>query len=147
MSLTRYLVKQSLWRNQSRSFLSSMRCPTPKAFLLRKLAPEAVHQLTIQTALSLGYLQEPGALASVELQLSLHAAAPKIQAFYQFYEDQHLDSAEDGCGSWVDWYGERICDIETLAEVSGHETIDALPFNNTESYVPAFRRRTRSANN
>ncbi len=114
---------------------------------LEKLAPEAVHQLTIQTALSLGYLQEPGALASVELQLSLHAAAPKIQAFYQFYEDQHLDSAEDGCGSWVDWYGERICDIETLAEVSGHETIDALPFNNTESYVPAFRRRTRSANN
>ena len=93
---------------------------------LGKLSSEAIHQASLQTATELGYLQDPGAYASAELQISLHAAAPKVQAFYQFYEDQYSDSVpETNCGSWVDWYGEKICDVDTLARVAGHETIDA----------------------
>lgn len=29
------------------------------------------------------------------------------------------------CGSWVDWYGEVVCDVEQLAHLAGPETIDA----------------------
>ncbi|THH06125.1 hypothetical protein EW145_g4303 [Phellinidium pouzarii] len=115
---------------------------------LDTLSPEAIHQATLQTAVALGFLQEPGALASVELQIALHAAAPKVQAFYQFYRyaDQRggpsfsseagreageekgkkgESSLDPNCVSWVDWYGERVCDVETLARLAGHDTIDA----------------------
>ncbi|KAI5117547.1 hypothetical protein M0805_004373 [Coniferiporia weirii] len=102
---------------------------------LNTLSPEAIHQATLQTAVALGFLQEPGALASVQLQIALHAAAPKVQAFYQFYRysaDERVSSTHgadaDGgaaCGSWVDWYGERVCDVETLVRLAGHDTIEA----------------------
>ena len=32
---------------------------------------------------------------------------------------------KERCGSWVDWYGERVCDVDTLARLAGHEMIDA----------------------
>lgn len=96
--------------------------------------PEAVYQFALQTAVSLGYLKEPGALASVELQLALHAATPKIQAFYQYYSDQQFSDLV-GCGSWVDWYGERVCNIDTLMRLVGHETIDSSADSFSALYV------------
>lgn len=86
-----------------------------------KLSRQKVHQKAVATLDSLGYLSEPGAWANFNLSLSLHAATPKIEAFYQHYNDaaKPLDKAvpagEDGpCISWVDWHGERTCDLETL---------------------------------
>lgn len=85
--------------------------------------------------MSLGYLQGPGTYASAELQIALHAAAPKVQAFYQFYADQRYSYEQsEGCGSWVDWYGERVCDVDTLARLAGHETIDSAS-QTSNSYV------------
>ncbi|KAH8113837.1 UDP-glucose:glycoprotein glucosyltransferase-domain-containing protein [Phellopilus nigrolimitatus] len=92
---------------------------------LDTLSPEAIHQVTFQTAVSLGFLREPGALASAELGIALHAAAPKVQAFYQFYAEQRISPELHECGSWVDWYGEQVCDVETLMRLAGHDTIDA----------------------
>lgn len=100
---------------------------------MAKLSPEAIHEFAFRTAVSLGYLEQPGALESAQLQVALHAAAPKIQAYYQFFEDQYPTyESESECGSWVDWYGERICDLDTLARLVSHESIDA-----GENDVPA----------
>ena len=30
------------------------------------------------------------------------------------------------CGSWVDWYGQVVCDVETLMHLAGVETINPL---------------------
>ncbi|KAL5522625.1 hypothetical protein ACEPAG_8642 [Sanghuangporus baumii] len=105
---------------------------------LDKLSPEAIHQATLQTASLLGFIQEPGAYESAELQIALHAAAPKVQAFYEFYKDQQRigeDDMEAGCGSWIDWYGERVCDADTLARLAGHETIDASSQTFNATYI------------
>ncbi|TFY65772.1 hypothetical protein EVG20_g5315 [Dentipellis fragilis] len=93
------------------------------------LAPEALHQLALEAATSLGYLSSPGAFESVEMQLALHAATPKIEAFYQHYADTSksvLESNGTGdCGSWVDWYGEVVCDLDRLQHLVGAESIES----------------------
>ncbi|KAF7321048.1 hypothetical protein HMN09_00192100 [Mycena chlorophos] len=94
---------------------------------------EAIHQFALQLAVSGGLLSEPGSLAAVEMNLGLHAATPKIEAFYQYYET-HLSTAPD-CRSWVDWYGEQVCDVEKLAHLAGLETIDA---SNASDAFPSF---------
>ncbi|KAJ7809887.1 hypothetical protein B0H14DRAFT_1493534 [Mycena olivaceomarginata] len=59
------------------------------------------------------------------MNLGLHAATPKIEAFYHHYLTHTSNSAHE-CegGSWVDWYGEAVCDVEKLAQLAGVETID-----------------------
>jgi UDP-glucose:glycoprotein glucosyltransferase len=85
------------------------------------LSQEAVHQFALQVAASHGFLSEPGSLAAVEMNLGLHAATPKIEAFYHHYVTHTRDPK---CGSWVDWYGEVVCDVGTLSHLAGVETID-----------------------
>ncbi|KII87653.1 glycosyltransferase family 24 protein [Plicaturopsis crispa FD-325 SS-3] len=81
--------------------------------------PKVLYEHALRTALSTGYLGAPGALSSVELNLALHAATPKIEAFYQYYVDRYgEENGEEKCGggSWVDWYGEAVCDIQGLED-------------------------------
>jgi UDP-glucose:glycoprotein glucosyltransferase len=85
----------------------------------QKMTDEAVHQFAVQLATN-GFLSEPGALATVEMNLALHAATPKIEAFYHHY----LTQEDPKCGSWVDWYGEVVCDVQKLSHLAGIETID-----------------------
>ncbi|KAJ7513036.1 glycosyltransferase family 24 protein [Mycena galericulata] len=93
----------------------------PEIWTSQKMASEAVHQFALDVAATHGLLSDPGALATVEMNLALHAATPKIEAFYQHY----LTHTEDPkCGSWVDWYGEVVCDVEKLSHLVGIETID-----------------------
>ncbi|KAG6887758.1 hypothetical protein C0995_013010 [Termitomyces sp. Mi166 len=89
-----------------------------------KLTPEAAHQAILEIATVNGYFTEPGSLAAVELSLALHAATPKIEAFYNHYIDHHNNTKGTDCGSWVEWYGEVVCDIEQLVKLAGVETID-----------------------
>ncbi|KAK0458728.1 UDP-glucose:glycoprotein glucosyltransferase-domain-containing protein, partial [Desarmillaria tabescens] len=102
-------------------FVDSITNPETHA-LAKDLSPEAVHQLALQAAVAGGFLTEPGALTAVEMNLAMHSATPKIEAFYQHYSD--LNSKVD-CGSWVDWYGTVVCDVETLVQLAGRETIDS----------------------
>lgn len=89
---------------------------------LSSLSSKTIHDVSVQTLLKSGYLSEPGALDSFELSLSLHAASPKIEAFYEFYRDYKLAEVPlvdgellDSCtGSWVEWYGRRVCSVDTL---------------------------------
>jgi len=90
---------------------------------LKSLSPEALYNKTLRIAVSEGHLSEPSSLAAVELHLALHAATPKIEAFYQHYIDNHgtnkrSETQGDSCQSWVDWYGEIICDVEALARLA-----------------------------
>ena len=86
------------------------------------MAPKAIHQAALQIALDNGILEETGSLSAVEMNLALHAATPKLEAFYNHYEDHHNNSRGTECGSWVDWYGEVICDADRLAQLAGVET-------------------------
>ena len=97
---------------------------------------EHLYGYALETAVSMGLLSEPGAYASAEMNLALHVASPRIEAFYQYYTDRHAErkaqTQVDDCDSWVDWYGQVVCDSETLAHLAGIETIDApADVNNT----------------
>jgi len=89
--------------------------------------PEALEQLVLHSAASLGYLSKPMAREIAQMQLALHSASPKLEAFYQHYIStaQEVGSSRDikSCGSWVDWYGEVVCDGERLYELTAYETI------------------------
>lgn len=58
--------------------------------------------------------------------LALHASSPMIEAFYQYYIDNGLQEREGKCGSWVDWYGEVVCDVDSLVRLAGHDTVDSV---------------------
>jgi UDP-glucose:glycoprotein glucosyltransferase len=89
---------------------------------LTSLTSKAIHDVSVRALLDNGHLSDPGALESFELSLSLHAASPKIEALYEFYRDHKLaevplinGEAVDACtGSWVEWYGHRVCSVDTL---------------------------------
>ncbi|PPQ69221.1 hypothetical protein CVT24_000018 [Panaeolus cyanescens] len=89
------------------------------------LSPEATHQAALQVAIDNFLLHEPSALSLVQLNLGLHAATPKLEAYYNYYNEHHQNSAGTSCGSWVDWYGTVICDVEALAALVKTEAIDA----------------------
>ncbi|KAG6918623.1 hypothetical protein DXG01_013034 [Tephrocybe rancida] len=107
--------------------------------LPEKLTPEAAHQAVLEIATANGYLTEPGSLAAVELNLALHAATPKIEAFYNHYIDHYNNTKGTNCGSWVEWYGEIVCDIETLVKLAGVETIDPTAKSSSSSPFPRPR--------
>ncbi|KAJ3987860.1 glycosyltransferase family 24 protein [Lentinula detonsa] len=105
-------------------------------------APEAVYSSSLEVAKNMGLFSEPGALAFVESSLALHAATPKIEAFYYHYTEVVGASARHKeCGSWVDWYGTVVCDVESLAQVAGLDTIDSTdshPSNYTRPKILPF---------
>jgi UDP-glucose:glycoprotein glucosyltransferase len=81
-----------------------------------------VYQWALATVQEAGIISESG---FVEAQLALHAATPKIEAFYQQRGAVTGLPGSDECQSWVEWYGETICDLDTLVHRVGHATIDA----------------------
>ena len=86
------------------------------------MTPKAIHQAALKIALDNGILEERDTLSAVEMNLALHAATPKLEAFYNHYEDHHNNSRGTQCGSWVDWYGEVVCDAERLAQLAEEGT-------------------------
>jgi UDP-glucose:glycoprotein glucosyltransferase len=100
----------------------------PDAFLGKEDSQEAQQQRALETALSVGYLSKPGALEVVQAFLGLHSATPKIVAFYQHYLERTriLDASNETerCGSWVDWYGAVISEVDELVHLTDSETLD-----------------------
>jgi hypothetical protein len=100
---------------------------------LSTLPPEAIHQAATDVAQSNGFFREPDSLPAFQLALALHSASPKLEAFYQYYNDRNLgdipslsDIPAEECGSWVDWYGKRICTTQELAAVAKREALDSM---------------------
>ncbi|KAI9676719.1 MAG: hypothetical protein M1822_008282 [Bathelium mastoideum] len=82
-----------------------------------------------------GYLADPETFSSFELALSIHAAAPRIEAHYQFYETSAEPSLESpsvaGCEIWVQLDGKQYCSPELgqpAGSLSSASTYD-LPFD------------------
>lgn len=102
------------------------------------LPSEVIHQAATNAAHANGFFRDPDSLPAFQLALALHSASPKLEAFYQYYKDRNLDniplpsgiSAEE-CGSWVDWYGKRICTGQDLAAIAKREALDS-PADNLE---------------
>lgn len=67
------------------------------------------------------FLSDPVTLGSFELGLSLHTAAPKIEAYYQFYNTSVVPSLEGNyytaCETWVYWRGQQICSPDGLESI------------------------------
>ena len=78
----------------------------------------------VKTALTEGYLTAPGELAALEMSLALHSPLPKLEAAYQYYSDVHVTRSECSGGSWVDWYGQVICDAASLKKLVDVDLID-----------------------
>ena len=83
------------------------------------------------------FLTEEVTLGSFELGMSLHTAAPKIEAYYQFYNTSVIPSLNDkyydNCETWLYWRGEQICSPDKLA-------LKFLPARPTERYTISERR-------
>lgn len=106
----------------------------PDAFPVKEeLSHEALEQRALQTALSAGYLSKPGSLEAVQAQLGLHSAAPKIVAFYQHYSDivgtMNVSDETERCGSWVDWYGRVVCDVDEFIHLTALDTAESSSFS------------------
>ena len=93
----------------------------------------------LQITRDIGFLSKPGSVELVQMQLALHSATPRISAFYSYYEDRcrELGGKRDAeeCESWVDWYGEVVCDGDRLAELAGDDTLNASKTNDSDLYV------------
>ena len=90
---------------------------SPKSGIVPSLkrSQKEIYDLAIETLEVNAFFAEPTSKATLQLSLSLHAVAPKIEAFYQFYKGQFGAGFDvDHQGSWVDWYGERLRDVDTL---------------------------------
>ena len=73
------------------------------------------------------------ALTSARVRLALHAATPRLAASAEYY-DRHVANLSDGhklhspeCASWVDWYGQVVCDAETLLQLANVEDDGIIP--------------------
>ncbi|KAI0628063.1 glycosyltransferase family 24 protein [Trametes polyzona] len=111
----------------------------PSAFPSGFGSSARAHQHVLETALALDYLAEPGAYVSAEMHVALHSASPKLEAYYQYYND-HVATrvgAEANCGSWVDWYGQVVCDAEALAHLVQTAAIDSAEAATNHTVPPS----------
>ena len=83
-----------------------------------------------------GHLRDAEALSSFKFALSLHAAAPRIQAQFQYYNTSiqpHLPAAQDAaCPVWVYFKGQQYCSPTLERAQQPFEVADAdaeLPFD------------------
>ncbi|KAH7906009.1 glycosyltransferase family 24 protein [Hygrophoropsis aurantiaca] len=108
--------------------------------------PQSAHTGVLEVASSL--LETP-ALASINTLLALHAASPRLAASAEYYNALTTSMNEggvalkQGCESWVDWYGEVVCDADTLRRLAS--SIDSsrpkpkrLPFDHAYPLPPSL---------
>jgi len=67
------------------------------------------------------------ALNSARVRLALHAMTARLAASAEHY-DRHVANLADShklrspeCASWIDWYGQIVCDAETLLQLANSE--------------------------
>jgi len=78
------------------------------------------------------------ALASARARLALHAATPRLAAFAEHYDLRVSDptaSWGEDCASWVDWYGQIVCDTDRLLRLA-----NAAPAENPDISLKKPRR-------
>ncbi|KAK6852182.1 UDP-glucose:Glycoprotein Glucosyltransferase [Apiospora arundinis] len=94
-----------------------------------------LYELFLQTLQTDGLITSPEALSTFKLALSMRAAAPAIEAHYQYHETavapMLLDTKEN-CDDWVLMDGKQYCS-PTLAQaestIDGDAQLRSLPFD------------------
>jgi UDP-glucose:glycoprotein glucosyltransferase len=110
----------------------------------RTFTTEKEYYESVSKVLRDDFLRDPVTLGSFDLGLSLHIAAPKIEAYYQFYETSvvpSLGNYDESCENWVLLGGQQICSPDKLGElVNGKWTskTKVLPFDHV--YNPSSER-------
>lgn len=59
-----------------------------------------------------GLITTPESLSTFKLALSTRSAAPKVEAFYQYYQtgvEPSLQEDQNGCDNWILWNGQQYC--------------------------------------
>ncbi|KJA25590.1 glycosyltransferase family 24 protein [Hypholoma sublateritium FD-334 SS-4] len=104
------------------------------------LSPEAILQTALEIGIDNGIIRDISVLNTIQMNLAMHAATPKLEAFYSYYDGTQGELGAESkydkgkaCGSWVDWYGKVVCDVETLAHLAGVEAIDPPKVSNTDA--------------
>lgn len=92
----------------------------------------------------------PAALNSARVRLALHAMTPRLAASAEYY-DNHVASLSDRhklhspeCASWVDWYGQIVCDAETLRRLVNAKENDVFPVKPNRLPLDHVRRTSPS---
>ncbi|KAL7270804.1 killer toxin resistant protein [Rhizina undulata] len=75
---------------------------------------KALYDLFIHAAQDEGFLRDPEELASFNFALSIHSAAPRIEAHYHYY-DTALEPLmgklyNPNCSVWLQWSHKQVCD-------------------------------------
>ncbi|KAI5244537.1 UDP-glucose,glycoprotein glucosyltransferase [Aureobasidium subglaciale] len=108
-----------------------------------------LYELFKKTLQDEGHLAKAEDISSFEYALSIHAAAPRIEAHYQFYnttvEPTLKRRTDKSCQTWLHFNGQQYCDSD-LASPSGdsvdQERVLDLPFDriagNKQSKTPAI---------
>ncbi|KAK5957608.1 killer toxin resistant protein [Knufia fluminis] len=85
-----------------------------------------------------GHFKGPGSLSSFKFALSLHAAAPRIEAHYQYYNSTvgpSMMAAQDAaCPVWVHLDGQQYCspELERAQQPVENDNLEVgLPFDHT----------------
>ena len=74
---------------------------------------QELYETFLQVIQDDGHITNPEILSSFQFALSIHSAAPRIEAHYQYYDtsvEPHLMVAQDAaCPVWVHFNGKQYC--------------------------------------
>ncbi|KAI9843554.1 MAG: hypothetical protein M1837_006230 [Sclerophora amabilis] len=83
-----------------------------------------------------GHLTDRESLSSFDFALSIHAAAPRIEAQYQFYkttvEPSVIGEHRDDCALWVSRFGNKYCSLtfqSPRARIEGSKSLERRQFD------------------
>ncbi|OTA99956.1 glycosyltransferase family 24 protein [Hypoxylon sp. CI-4A] len=84
-----------------------------------------------------GHMENPEALSTFKLALSMRSAAPRVEAHYQYYDTAvapSLAQARDDCAEWVLLAGKQYCSAalaQSEGQITGDSQLRSLPFDRT----------------
>ncbi|KAL8758877.1 MAG: hypothetical protein Q9199_001166 [Rusavskia elegans] len=97
---------------------------------------QELHKTFLQTVQDDGHITTPEALSSLEFALSIHSAAPRIEAHYQYYStsiEPALMVAQDAaCPVWVHFDGKQYCSPaldRAQQDMDNLKSLEVLPFD------------------
>ncbi|KAL8945096.1 MAG: hypothetical protein Q9211_000369 [Gyalolechia sp. 1 TL-2023] len=97
---------------------------------------QELHATFLQLVQDDGHVTSPEALSSLQFALSIHSAAPRIEAHYQYYDtsvEPSLMVAQDAaCPVWIHFEGKQYCSPtldRAQQDVENLKGLEILPFD------------------
>ncbi|KAL8779909.1 MAG: hypothetical protein Q9213_006731, partial [Squamulea squamosa] len=97
---------------------------------------QELHTTFLRTVQDDGHITTPEALSSFEFALSIHSAAPRIEAHYQYYatliEPSLMVAQDAACPVWVHFDGKQYCSPaldRAQQDMENLKSLELLPFD------------------